>query len=359
MKRRDFLRSGLGLVMGQQMGREVGSEKVEAKRWTEPTARDWHSRIGTLRGCNYIPRTAVNTIEMWQADTFDEKTIDQELALAETIGLNSLRVFVHYLVWDSDPDGLKKRIDKFLTIASRRQITTMLVLFDDCWNQEPKLGPQEPPIPGVHNSRWVASPGRSRVLDRNTWKGLEKYGKDLIATFGKDERVVAWDLYNEPGNEGMGEKSLPLVETAFQWAREVGPSQPLTVGLWANFHDAMHGRFVELSDILSFHAYDPPDGVRNKIEFLQKFNRPILCTEFLRRQVGNTFAALLPLFAEHQIGWYFWGLVAGKTQTYLDWSSKAGDPPPKVWQHDFFHPDGSPFDPAEVELLRQWAEKQG
>lgn len=357
MRRREFLKGVMiGAVAGQGMLRQQETGLTVA-RWDEARAWDWYKRIGWLRGCNYIPRTAVNTIEMWQQETFDERTIDEELGWAEEIRLNSIRVFLHYLVWEADPSGFKKRLDRFLSIAHKHKISAMLVLFDDCWNQEPKLGPQEPPIPGVHNSRWVASPGRSRVLDRNSWKGLEKFVKDVVGSFAKDERVVAWDLYNEPGNEGMGEKSLPLVEAAFEWAREVSPSQPLTVGLWADFQDEMHRRFAELSDVISFHAYDPPEGVRAKIEFLQRFKRPILCTEFLRRQVGNTFAALLPLFAQHKVGWYFWGLVAGKTQTYLDWSSKPGDPPPKIWQHDLLHPDGTPFDPAEVELLREWAGK--
>ncbi|MBO3842286.1 MAG: cellulase family glycosylhydrolase [Candidatus Brockarchaeota archaeon] len=293
---------------------------------------------------------------MWQAETFDEQTIDEELGWAEQIRLNSVRVFLHYLVWEADPQGFKNRIDRFLNTASMHGINTMLVLFDDCWNQEPKLGPQEPPVPGVHNSRWVASPGRSRVLDKTMWRGLEEYLKDIVGSFAQDERVLAWDLYNEPGNSGMGERSLPLVEASFKWAREISPSQPLTVGLWANFQDSMHKRFIELSDVISFHAYDQPNVVRAKIEWLQQFNRPILCTEFLRRQVGNTFSAILPIFRQHHVGWYFWGLVAGKTQTYLDWGSKPGDPPPRVWQHDLLHPDGTPYDASEIELLRRWAE---
>jgi hypothetical protein len=321
-----------------------------------------YRKLGLIRGCNYIPRTAVNTIEMWQAETFDEQTIDEELGWAERIRLNSIRVFLHYMVWEADPQGFRSRLNRFLSIADTHKISVMLVLFDDCWNQEPKLGPQEPPIPGVHNSRWVASPGRSRVLDRTAWRGLEEYVKDVVGSFARDERVIAWDLYNEPGNSGMGVKSLPLVEAAFRWAREASPTQFLTTGLWSNFEDKMHQRLAQLSDFISFHAYEPPDRVLAKIDFLKervnKSKRPMVCTEFLRRQVGNTFSALLPIFFQHRIGWYFWGLVRGKTQTHLDWSSKPGDPPPKVWQHDLLNPDGTPFDPMEVELLRQAAEEQ-
>ncbi|MEM3425604.1 MAG: 1,4-beta-xylanase [Thermoproteota archaeon] len=311
--------------------------------------------FSSVRGCNYIPRTAVNTIEMWQAETFDEKTIDEELGWAEKIRLNSVRVFLHYLVWEADPQGFKARLDCFLNIAEEHAMTVMPVLFDDCWNQEPRLGPQEPPVPGVHNSRWVASPGRFRVLNRTMWRGLEMYVKDIIRSFAEDDRVLAWDLYNEPGNSGLGEKSLPLVEACFKWARESSPSQPLTVGLWSDFKDRMHQRFVELSDIVSFHTYDKLNDVIAKVEWLQQFNRPILCTEFLRRQVGNTFSTVLPIFAKYRVGWYFWGLVAGKTQTYLDGGSKPGDPVPKVWQHDLLHPDGAAYDESEIELLLQWA----
>jgi len=333
-------------------------------RWSESEAQKWQEKVGWLRGCNYIPRTAVNTLEMWQAETFDEQTIEQELNWAKKVCLNSVRVFLHYLVWSVCPDGFKKRLDRFLDIAYKRGLSVTLVLFDDCWNQEPKLGVQEPPIPGVHNSRWVASPGRYYVLDRKAWKGLEAYVKDIVGSFSKDERVVVWDLYNEPGNEGMGEKSLSLVEASFDWAREVAPLQPLTVGLWqTNFEDAMHQKFIELSDVISFHAYEPPEGVYKKIMWLcSRFKqRPILCTEFLRRQVGNTFAALLPLFFQQKISWYFWGLVAGKTQTYLHWSSTESsddnNPLPNVWQHDLLHPDGTPFDSSEIELLCEWAKK--
>ncbi|UCE46305.1 MAG: hypothetical protein JSW47_11860 [Phycisphaerales bacterium] len=324
------------------------------ERWSPEKARRWYGSVGVIKGCNYLPRSAVNVTEMWQASTFDPKTIDQELGWAQEAGYNSARVFLQYLVWREDPDGLKKRIRDFLAIANEHHISVMFILFCDCSfaGKEPYLGPQDDPVPGVHNSGWVPSPGLKRVTDRSVWPDLERYVKDVVGTFGQDPRVLIWDLYNEPGNSGMGPKSLPLAEAAFGWAREVNPMQPLTTGAWTGFDSPMSKRLMALSDIISFHAYDQPDGIVRKIKTCRGYGRPVICTEWLRRQVGNTFASILPLFAEHHVGWYHWGLVAGRTQTYLHWGSKRGDPVPEIWQHDTFHKDGTPYDPKELELIR-------
>jgi hypothetical protein len=321
---------------------------------SQQAAWQWYTTTAPIRGCNYLPRTAVNVTEMWQCETYDPTTIGQELAWAEAAGYNGLRVFLQYLVWRDDPAGLVARLDQFLEVASNHGMRTTLVPFCDCSfsGREPYLGPQDAPMPGIHNSGWVPSPGLGRVTDRSAWPDLECYAKDLVRRFGQDDRVLIWDLYNEPGNSGMGEKSLPLVEAAFTWAREVNPAQPLTVGLWNDLTGPMSRRLAELSDIVSFHAYGDPQDVEAKIEVCRTYGRPLLCTEWLRRQVGNTFAAILPLFVQYKVGWYHWGLVAGKTQTYMPWGSKPGDPMPDVWQHDVFYPDGRPYDASEIQLVR-------
>ncbi|HDY65321.1 MAG TPA: hypothetical protein ENH84_03690, partial [Phycisphaerae bacterium] len=336
----------------------VGSfSAVGARQWSPEQAWQWYGRVGAIKGCNYLPRTAVNMTEMWQGETFDPATIDEELGWAEEAGYNSVRVFVQYLVWKDDADGLKKRIDKFLSIADSHAISTMMILFCDCSfaGKEPYLGKQDDPVPGVHNSGWVPSPGLKRVTDKSVWGDLEKYVKDIVGSFAGDKRILIWDLYNEPGNSRMGEKSLPLAEAAFAWAREVNPSQPVTIGAWSSFNGPMSKRLMELSDVVSFHGYDGPEGIDAKIKICRQYGRPIICTEWLRRQVGNTFASILPIFAENRVGGYHWGLVAGKTQTYMHWGSKKGSPMPKVWQHDVFHSDGKPYDAKEMQLLKAFS----
>jgi hypothetical protein len=232
----------------------------------------------------------------------------------------------------------------------------MFILFCDCSfaGKEPYLGKQDEPVPGVHNSQWVPSPGLKRVTDKSVRPSLERYVKDIVGRFGRDNRVLIWDLYNEPGNSGMGSKSLPLTEAGFKWARSVKPQQPLTTGVWFDIGGPMSQRIMELSDVISFHAYGDVNDLKGKIAVCQKFKRPMLCTECLRRQVGNTFEVILPVFAKKKTGWYNWGLVAGRTQTYMHWGSKKGAPVPEIWQHDIFHPDGKPYDADEMDLIRNF-----
>jgi GH35 family endo-1,4-beta-xylanase len=329
-------------------------QELRKARWSPQEAWNWYDEVGPIFGCNYLPRTAVNMTEMWQEETFDPETIDEELGWAERAGYNGLRVFVQYLVWQDDPEGLKRRMDRFLSIAEAHGMGVMFVPFCDCAfaGREPYLGEQDEPVPGVHNSGWVPSPGHGCVNDPSTWSELELYVKDLVGHFRDDGRVLIWDLYNEPGMSRQGVKSLPLVIAAFRWARAAQPTQPLTVGGYTNLEDSMSRTMMSLSDVVSFHGYDSPEGIARKIDLCRPYNRPILCTEWLVRGHDNRFETILPIFARERIGGYHWGLVAGRTQTYMPWGSKQGDPMPEEWHHDVFRADGTPYDTEEIELIR-------
>ncbi len=340
-----------GIMFAQEPPRSLAPGQ-----WTVEQAQAWYASQPSLAGCNFLPSSAVNDIEMWQADSFDAATIERELAWARALGFNTVRVFLNYVVWQADAEGLKRRFNKFLDIAAKYHISVMPVLLDDCnfAGREAKAGKQPGPVPGVHNSQWVSSPPLKMVTLRSTWPQLQEYVQDIVETFGQDRRVVVWDLYNEPGNSEMGEQSLPLVEKAFAWSRATKPIQPLTVGVWTDFDSEMSRRMFALSDVVSFHAYDAPAGVLKKIGLCASWERPVLCTEWLFRQAGNTFENLLPLFNEHQVGCYHWGLVAGRIQTYYPWGSTPNSPEPTLWQHDLLRQDGSPFRRSEVEFIKEY-----
>jgi hypothetical protein len=323
-----------------------------APRWSVEQANRWYEGQPWLVGANFIPSTAINQLEMWQADTFDPKTIDRELGYAEGIGMNTMRVYLHNIPWEQDAAGFKKRIDEYLGIADRHHIRTIFVLFDSCWNDDPKPGKQPAPKPGVHNSGWVRAPGTRRLFDSRTWGGLEGYTKDILKTFGGDRRVLAWDLFNEPSNSGYMDAVVPLLRKVFDWAKEANPSQPITAGWWED-HPLSNEVMFNNSDIITFHNYQPADNLEAQIKELQKMKRPLICTEYMARTRGSLFETNLPVFKRYRVGALNWGLVKGKTNTIFAWDTPMpGVDEPPVWFHDIFRPDGSPFSQKEVDFIK-------
>jgi hypothetical protein len=325
---------------------------LDGARWSAERAHAWYNARPLPFGCNFIPSNAINALEMWQAETFDPKTIDRELGFAQNVGMNAMRVYLHNLLWEQDAAGLKRRMEEYLTLAAGRGIDTLFVLFDTCWNDHPQLGEQPAPRPGVHNSGWVQGPGSVRLLDPSAWGPLEGYTRDILSTFGTDSRVLGWDLFNEPTNGGYSDSVLPFLVNTFAWARMANPSQPLTVGTWDD-HPLSNDVILQQSDIITFHNYDTAELLDAKIVQLQALGRPIICTEYMARTVGSRFETCLPVLLKHGVGAINWGLVKGKTNTIFGWEKPLADvDEPPEWFHDIFRPDGTPFNEAEVACLR-------
>jgi hypothetical protein len=347
--------------------------QLQAQRWPEARANAWYQQQPWLVGSNFIPADAINELEMWQAASFDPQEIDKELGWAEGLGMNTMRVFLHDLLWEQDPEGFKNRINTFLEIADRHHIRPIFVLFDSCWDPLPKLGPQHPPIPGVHNSGWVQSPGAAALQDSRRYPRLRAYVQGVIGAFANDRRILAWDLWNEPDNTNDGSYArlepknkvqlvLELLPQVFAWARAAHPSQPLTSGVWHGDWSSddklspMARIQLQESDILSFHNYSWPEDFEKHVQWLQRYHRPIICTEFMARPMGSTFDTILPLARKYHVAAINWGLVAGKTQTYLPWDSWQKPyvlEPPPVWFHEVFHADGKPYREEEARIIRQ------
>lgn len=337
----------------QQTEQVVVQVKPVREVWTKEQAHEWYKDKGWLRGSDFIPSSAINQLEMWQAETFDTTTINRELGWAESIGLNSMRVYLHHLAWQIDSTGFKNRVDQYLTIADKHHISTLFVLFDDCWVPKYKAGKQPEPRPGIHNSGWVRDPGDTLHRDSTVIHVLERYTKDVLTHFANDKRIVLWDLYNEPGNSGYGNKSMPLLEKAFQWGREVNPSQPLSAGVWSKELVDLNNYQLANSDVTTYHNYSDEVEHKKWIDSLKTYGRPLICTEYMARTRGSKFANIMPMLKAENIGAYNWGLVAGKTNTMYAWDTPMPDgKEPKVWFHDIFRKDGTVFSKEEVKLIK-------
>ena len=342
-------------------------------RWTEAQANAWYEKQPWLVGSNYNPADAINEMEMWQKETFNPTLIDKELGLAEGIGMNTMRVFLQDQVWLADPDGMKSRMDQFLTIAAKHRIKPLFVLFDSCWEPNPHLGPQHPPIPGVHNSGWVQSPGLARLDDPSVYPELKKYVQGVVGAFANDNRILLWDVWNEPDNTNGGRwkeaatdkvaRVNELLPQVFAWAREEHPAQPLSSGVWqGDWHDpAKEGETTKIqlseSDVITFHDYNWPEKFSARIQELRPLHRPLICTEYMARGNGSTFDGTLPIGKAEHVALINWGFVAGKTQTYLPWDSWEKPyvlSQPTIWFHDVFKQDDTPYRQHEVDLIRYY-----
>lgn len=342
----------------QEKKAAIDSVKVARPVWTKAQANQWYAQWGWLRGSDFIPSTAINQLEMWQAETFDTATINRELGWAESIGFNSMRVYLHHLAWEVDAVGFKERVDQYLAIADKHHISTLFVLFDDCWLPSYQAGKQPDPKPGIHNSGWVRDPGDLIHTDTTLTAKLEDYVKDMMTTFANDNRIVLWDVYNEPGNSGYGNKSMPLLKKVFQWGREINPSQPLSAGIWnKDLLDLNHFQ-LDHSDVTTYHNYSDPTEHKKWIDSLRSTGRPLICTEYMARTRNSRFDNIMPMLKAENIGAYNWGLVAGKTNTMYAWDTPMPDgKEPKIWFHDIFRKDGSPYQQNEVKLIKSLTEK--
>lgn len=321
--------------------------------WTKAAAKNWYAKQGWLRGSNFIPSSAINQLEMWQAETFDTITISRELGYASSIGLNCMRVFLHHLAWQEDPIGFKNRVAQYLAIAHAHHIKTIFVFFDDCWNESYQAGKQPDPKPGVHNSGWIKDPGKLLFDEPLLADTLEKYVKDILNTFKMDDRILMWDLYNEPGNSDYRDKSLPLLKKVFHWARQVNPSQPLTAGIFTTEMPDFNRFQLSQSDIITYHNYSDENDQEHTIDTLRKYGRPLICTEYMARPRNSTFFNIMPLLKKEHVGAINWGLVTGKTNTKYAWDEPMPDgADPKPWFHDIFRPDGTPYDKKETDLIK-------
>jgi hypothetical protein len=350
--------------------------------WTNTKASNWYKQQPWLTGCNYLPVTAINQLEMWQAESFDTVTIEKELALAESIGFNTLRVFLHDKLWQEDAKAFINRIDIFLSICARHHIKPMLVFFDSCWDPFPALGKQHEPIPGLHNSGWVQSPGAAILTDSSKYDQLKQYVKAIIKAFKNDKRILCWDMWNEPDNtngSSYGSKEPKNKETlvnhllpkVFQWARSENPSQPLTSGLWTWWDNgwdkdssknltATEKIQVENSDIITFHCYDDSATFRKQLMKLMSRGKPVLCSEYMARGNKSTVMTIMPVAKQYRVGVINWGFADGKEQTKYPWDSweKRYTIEPALWHHILFKADYTPYKQEEIDFIKRMTGKK-
>ncbi|MBR6007662.1 MAG: cellulase family glycosylhydrolase [Clostridia bacterium] len=348
--------------------------------WTNDQAWEWQKKVGWLRGCNFIGSDCCNRIDMWQSYNNEAhmRTAERELALCRDIGFNTVRLIIEFDVWFQERARFMQILENYISLCARYGQKVMLVLANEaqlCRGEEyvPKpLGEQVYAL-GYHQGRFPLTDEQKALepyheLERKQTRSkyLEMVG-EIVGRYRADERVVCWNVYNEPGISIGMERCLPIIRLMFDTVSELDPVQPLCSDVWywkdydnLNPRDALSAR---LSDVISWHNYQPLDKFVTGYEQLRRLNKPILLTEWLHRIVHQNVRELYPLLYLERINCWCWGFVAGKTQTYEPWDSlwerfdrENGntDLDFKLWQHDLFRPSLRPYDPAETETIKRF-----
>ena len=347
--------------------------------WTSKYANEWFAKQPYRAGVNYIPSYAINSIEFWQKETFDINTIEKEFALMQSIGFNAARVFLSDLVVNDNPKEFLQRFEQFLQVADKYNIGIMITFFTNGGRNDGKLGKQPEPD-GTHNSGWKKTPSLEILGDKSKWHLLENYVKTVIKAHANDTRIICWDIFNEPGNissahitkggKGLSKKDieylenccLDLLKECANWARSLDPIQPITFGIHRYDHDPLGKKFNKIqhaeSDIISFHSYESLLSQANLVRNLKRYNKPIMCTEWMGRNRGSSINPILEAHKKNKIWSFMFGFVAGKMQTWRPWKADENEFSEGIWFHDLFYPDHTPYCPEEIAYIKRVLQKK-
>ena len=370
--------------------------------WTKERAWKWYDAQPWIRGCNYMPASAANHLELWQSYGSEERfaEVEREMALAERAGFNTMRVILAkwgFSVWYHDHDGFMRNFERTLAVFARHGIRAIVVLGNDCSRPKelwelPKLGPQSWDL-GYHGGRkksetasYPDAVGYTMLDDPVLRPKFFEMCEELVGKYAQDDRILLWNVWNEPGQSNRGEKTVVDMRELFGRLWKIDPKQPLAADLfWGDYgmgpghanEWAWQGTptghklgFLraqklagELSDIISYHCYDAyAFQVRLIRELKDFYGRPLVNTEWLARCRHCNVEELYPLYYLERIGAVNWGLVAGAYQTYEPWEGmweeveRGGGKGYDLtkWFHDLYRPSHRPYDPREIDLIRKF-----
>ena len=318
------------LILSSATKADTNSEPQPA----EPAFKaDWR----WVKGAVFVPTTAVNEAQQW--DQYDPAVNERELHYASVYGINCVRVYLHYLIYLKNKDALLNHIEDFLTRANKYGIKTEFVFFDDCWNQPDSdlLSPDyhyPPPIAGVHNSRWIVSPGEdARKHYAENRDRLKAYVQDIVNAHKADSRIAFWETYNEPNKSP---ETRQLLQDSIAWIHETGTKIPVT----ATGREFAGGPY---SDFISWHEY----GNYNYTGAPEE-----LCTECMNRE-GQDVPGIVEHFKD-KTGFIMWEFGIGRDNCRFAWHDNRQNPrkdeTPKPF-HGVVYPDGHPWSVDDVKAL--------
>jgi hypothetical protein len=257
-----------------------------------------------LRGFSVIPSWGARIEEAWWF--YNPERMREEVSLAAKVHANCIRLWIEFTAWMADPDKITKCFLDAVAAIDEAGMKTMPCLFNR-W----------------HNDTWDYGGTYTEDLFAS-WKPKLEYVRSLVLPLIKDDRILIWDLCNEPQAKDLindvDRREFEFLKLIAQTVRECGALQPITIGTMQN--DGNIAVFAPLTDVLCGHPYDHTRAdLQNRIasyrEAQNKFGKPFLVNEsvpgclddIIRAKTAGFYNELL---SEAGFGWMGWALCEGK-----------------------------------------------
>ena len=290
-----------------------------------------------VHGAVFVPTNVVNEAQQW--DQYDPVINDRELHYASLYGINCVRVYLHYFIYLKNKDALLKNVEDFLTRADRYGIKVEFVFFDDCWNEPSedilKTDYHYPaPMFGVHNSRWLLSPGHAVLNHYDEHRDrLKAYVQDIVKAHLNDSRVAFWETYNEPHAKTNG--LLKLIQESRDWVHETGTKIPVTATGSGFCGDPY-------SDFLTWHNYS--GDYKFTADPITALNTECMCRK------NQTVPDLIAHF-KGKTGFIVWEFGIGRDDCRFYWGEASGTPAQDEHDlpfHGLVYADGHPWSTDDI-----------
>ena len=228
------------------------------------------NRWSRVRGFNYQPSFGRTGVEIW-IDRFDGATVERELALGRKYfpGMNAVRLWLSHDAYFKDPEQFSRNFDAVLAACESNQLVAIPTLFNN-WHSVPDFGG----ISMEMINYWFANFGRGGQASDYVFR---PYLEALFQEHATDARILAWDICNEPFNNGR-EVYVDWLRHTYGMAKTLGAQQPVGVSVAATQNDL---QLVEpFSDVLMIHPYFAPQVPWSALqEFAREKGKSLLATE--------------------------------------------------------------------------------
>lgn len=294
-------------------------------QWSEKQAWEWQERVGVIKGFNepYPAYPGMSRVEV--------------LKKAHEVGLNSVRFWVRGRTAEEQIEYIRQMIHD----ASLFNMTV------------------SPVLPYVCDRYW-------RNRGNQPMEEYEQIIRTVVRAYADEDRIVFWDLWNEPRFEDREEtyEQLDIIEQMVEWCRSENLRQPITSSIiWATIKEDSKSlkRMAEVEsmmDIHNFHYYNCAinfgENIYRMMDFLKKLgDRPMVATECLTRTNGSGIPSTFAAFSKYHVNFYIWGLYVNDRNWETRWGESTYDPYDPMF-HNILYSDGDAYDSREIDMIRNY-----